>query len=89
MNMKKIPMRKCIACGVQKPKKELIRVVKNNENEVFVDFTGKANGRGAYICKDKACFDLAIKKNAFNRALETKIEDEVFEKLKERLDEHE
>lgn len=87
--MKKIPMRKCIACGVQKPKKELIRVVKNNENEVFVDFTGKANGRGAYICKDKACFDLAIKKNAFNRALETKIEDEVFEKLKERLDEHE
>lgn len=87
--MKKIPMRKCIACGVQKPKKELIRVVKTNENEVFVDFTGKANGRGAYICKDKACFDLAIKKNAFNRALETKIENDVFEKLKERLDEHE
>ncbi|HAS74108.1 MAG TPA: DUF448 domain-containing protein [Clostridiales bacterium UBA8960] len=87
--MKKIPMRKCIACGVQKPKKELIRVVKNKENEVSVDFTGKANGRGAYICKDKNCFDLAIKKNAFNRALETKIEDEVFEKLKERLDEHE
>ncbi len=87
--MKKIPMRKCIACGVQKPKKELIRVVKTNENEVFVDFTGKANGRGAYICKDKACFDIAIKKNAFNRALETKIENDVFEKLKERLDEHE
>lgn len=87
--MKKIPMRKCIACGVQKPKKELIRVVKNKENEVSVDFTGKANGRGAYICNDKSCFDLAIKKNAFNRALETKIEDDVFEKLKERLDEHE
>lgn len=87
--MKKIPMRKCIACGVQKPKKELIRVVKNKENEVSVDFTGKANGRGAYICNDKSCFDLAIKKNAFNRALETKIEDEVFEKLKERLDGHE
>lgn len=82
-------MRKCIACGVQKPKKELIRVVKNKENEVSVDFTGKANGRGAYICKDKGCFDLAIKKNAFNRALETKIEDQVFEMLKERLDEHE
>lgn len=87
--MKKIPMRKCIACGVQKPKKELIRVVKNKEDEVFVDFTGKANGRGAYICREKACFTLAIKKNAFNRALETKIEDEVFEKLKERLDDHE
>ena len=87
--MKKIPMRKCIACGVQKPKKELIRVVKNKEDEVFVDFTGKANGRGAYICREKACFTLAIKKNAFNRALETKIEDEVFEQLKERLDDHE
>ena len=87
--MKKLPMRKCIGCGEQKPKKELIRVVKNKENEVFVDFTGKANGRGAYICKDKKCFDTAIKKNAFNRALETKIEDDVFEKLKERLDDHE
>lgn len=83
--MKKIPMRKCIACGEQKPKKELIRVVKNNENVVDVDFTGKANGRGAYICNDVKCFELAIKKNAFNRALETKIDDEVYEKLKERL----
>ena len=87
--MKKIPVRKCIACGIQKPKKELIRVVKNNENEVSVDFTGKANGRGAYICKDKACFDLAIKKNAFNRALETKIADDIYEKLKEKLDANE
>ena len=55
-------MRKCIACGEQKPKKELIRVVKNKEDEVDVDFTGKANGRGAYICNDKKCFELAIKK---------------------------
>lgn len=87
--MKKIPVRKCIACGIQKPKKELIRVVKNKEDEVSVDFTGKANGRGAYICRDKACFDLAIKKNAFNRALETKIADDVYEKLKEKLDANE
>ena len=87
--MKKVPIRKCIACGEQKPKKELIRVVKNKEDEVFVDFTGKANGRGAYICNSKQCFDLAIKKNAFNRALESKISDSVFEALKERLEEHE
>jgi hypothetical protein len=87
--MKKIPVRKCIACGIQKPKKELIRVVKNKEDEVSVDFTGKANGRGAYICRDKACFDLAIKKNAFNRALETKIADDIYEKLKEKLDANE
>ena len=87
--MKKIPVRKCIACGIQKPKKELIRVVKNKEDEVSVDFTGKANVRGAYICRDKACFDLAIKKNAFNRALETKIADDIYEKLKEKLDANE
>lgn len=87
--MKKIPMRKCIGCGIQKPKKELIRVVKNKDGEVSVDFTGKANGRGAYICKERKCFDLAIKKNAFNRALESKIDDSVFEALKERLEDHE
>lgn len=87
--MKKIPMRKCIGCGEQKPKKELIRVVKNKEDEVFVDFTGKANGRGAYICRDKKCFDLAIKKNAFNRAFETQIDNSIFDALKEKLDDHE
>lgn len=87
--MKKIPIRKCIACGEQKPKKELIRVVKSKEDEVSVDFTGKANGRGAYICPTIDCFQLAIKKNAFNRALESKIDDSVFEALKERLKDHE
>lgn len=78
-------MRKCIGCGEQKPKKELIRVVKNKDDEVFVDFTGKANGRGAYICKDVKCFDLAAKRNAFNRALEIQIDEEVLKSLKERL----
>lgn len=87
--MKKIPMRKCIGCGEQKPKKELVRVVKNKEDEVFVDFTGKANGRGAYICKDIKCFDLAAKKNAFNRALEIQIQPDVLAALKERLAENE
>lgn len=82
-------MRKCIACGEQKPKKELLRVVKNKEDQVFVDSTGKANGRGAYICNSKKCFELAIKKNAFNRAFETQIDDSVFEEIKERLDDNE
>jgi hypothetical protein len=84
--MKKIPLRKCIGCGEQKPKKELLRVVKNKEGEIFVDFTGRANGRGAYICNDKKCFDAAIKKKAFNRALECAVDDSVYEALKERLD---
>jgi len=84
--MKKIPIRKCIGCGEQKSKKELIRVVKNKENEVFIDFTGKANGRGAYICPDYKCFDIAIKKNSFNRALDTQIDDKIYNDLKESLD---
>lgn len=87
--MKKIPMRKCIGCGEQKAKKELIRVVKNKEDEVLVDFTGKANGRGAYICNDKKCFDTAVKRNAFNRALETQIDESVLASLRERLKDHE
>lgn len=84
--MKKIPLRKCIACHEQKAKKDLVRVVKNKENEIFIDQNGKANGRGAYICKSKACFDLAIKKNAFNRAFSTQIDDAIFNELKDTLE---
>ncbi|MFR9296495.1 MAG: RNase P modulator RnpM, partial [Aedoeadaptatus pacaensis] len=52
---KKVPLRKCVGCSESKPKKELIRIVKNKEQEVFIDETGKANGRGAYVCKDIRC----------------------------------
>ena len=61
MKKKKIPLRKCIACGEGKPKKELIRVVRNNEKEVSIDITGKMNGRGAYICSNLECLELAQK----------------------------
>ena len=60
--MKKIPLRKCVATGEQCPKKELIRIVKNKENEVFIDYTGKQNGRGAYLKKSKEAIELAKKK---------------------------
>lgn len=83
MRKKKIPLRKCIACGESKPKKELIRVVKNNENQVMVDLTGKANGRGAYICPTVECFELAYKTKKFARNLEIEIDDDVYNKLKE------
>ncbi len=83
MRKKKIPLRKCIACGESKPKKELIRIVKNNENEVSVDLSGKANGRGAYICSTMECFEGAYKNKKIQRALETEITEEVFNKLKE------
>lgn len=83
MKAKKIPLRKCIACGEGKPKKELVRVVKNNENQVFVDTTGKMNGRGAYICPRIECFELAYKTNKFARNLEIEITEEVYNQLKE------
>lgn len=74
-------MRKCVACGENKAKKELIRIVKNNENYVDVDLTGKMNGRGAYICSNSNCLEKAIKKKQLSRALDIDIPDEVFEKL--------
>ncbi len=83
MKKKKIPLRKCIACGESKPKKELIRIVKNNENEVSVDLTGKANGRGAYVCPTKECFDVAYKNKKIQRALEIEISEDLYNRLKE------
>ncbi|CVH75163.1 hypothetical protein BN3662_00781 [Clostridiales bacterium CHKCI006] len=79
--MKKIPLRKCVATGEQLPKRELIRVVKNKEGELFVDDTGKKNGRGAYLKRSKEAIELARKKGALKRALETDIPDEIYEEL--------
>ena len=78
---RKIPMRTCIGCRQSKAKKELIRIVRDKENNVFVDLTGKQNGRGAYICKDSECLKKAIKTKALNRAFKVEVSDEVYEKL--------
>lgn len=83
MKAKKVPLRKCIACGQNRPKKELLRIVKNNQNEVSVDLSGKANGRGAYICPSMECFELAYKTKKIARALEIEITDEIYNRLKE------
>lgn len=83
MKKKKIPLRKCLGCGESKPKKELIRVVRNNENQIMVDLTGKVNGRGAYICPDPNCFEIAHKGKKFARSLETEITPDIYKKLKE------
>jgi predicted RNA-binding protein YlxR (DUF448 family) len=69
-----------------KPKKELIRVVKNNENQVSVDLTGKANGRGAYICPTLECFEEAYKSKRFARNLETEITEEIYMRLREAIE---
>lgn len=85
MKVKKVPMRTCVGCGAQKTKRELIRVVKNNEDQVFVDFKGKANGRGAYICPSLECLKKAQKRDALSRSLMIKIDQEIYERLAEEL----
>ncbi|MEG0306870.1 MAG: YlxR family protein [Clostridium sp.] len=85
MKVKKIPQRMCTGCMEMKPKKELIRVVKNKENEISIDLHGKKPGRGAYICKDICCLEKAVKTKRLERNLESKINDEIYDKLKEEI----
>lgn len=87
MKQKRIPMRMCIGCQEMKPKKELIRVVKNKENETSIDFTGKKQGRGAYICKEVSCLEKAKKAKRLERAFETQIDEEIYQMLRQQLEE--
>ncbi len=80
--MKKKPQRTCMGCNSKKDKNELIRIVKNNKNEITVDKTGKLEGRGAYICNSMECLEKAIKSRRIEKAIEAKISDEIFEQLK-------
>lgn len=82
---KKIPQRLCTGCGEMKPKKELVRVVKPKDGEVALDLTGRANGRGAYICKTLSCLQAARKARRFEKAFSCKIPDEVYERMEEAL----
>lgn len=83
MKVKKIPMRMCNGCMEMKPKKELIRIVKSPTGEISVDLTGKKSGRGAYICKDVECLEKSYKAKRLNKNLESEINSEIYEKLKE------
>lgn len=79
---KKEPQRMCIACREMKNKKDLLRVVKNKEGKIFVDETGKANGRGAYICRDTACLEKLKKQKILNKAFKMMIDESVYEEIK-------
>ena len=87
MNLRKVPLRKCVATQEQLPKKELIRIVRTPEKKVVVDETGKANGRGAYVKKSIEAIDLAQKKKILNRALNVDVEDAVYEELRKLVNE--
>lgn len=78
---KKIPMRQCLGCRQMKPKKELIRVVRSPEGEISLDFKGKANGRGAYVCPNPDCLKKAVRARALERAFSAQIPPEVYERL--------
>ena len=79
--MRKEPLRKCLATNEKLAKKDLVRVVRNNEGKVFIDLTGKANGRGAYIKKSLEAIEIAKKRKCFQRALECEVDESIFEEL--------
>ena len=78
---KKIPQRQCMGCRERKPKRELIRIVRCTDGEVRLDFGGKMNGRGAYICPNSECLKKALRSKALDRSLEVTIPEEVYERL--------
>lgn len=85
MKQKKIPMRKCNGCGEQKPKKELVRIVKSPDDKISLDLTGKASGRGAYICNNAECLKKARKSHRIDKAFEMTIPDEVYEQMEAQI----
>lgn len=82
MRTRKIPLRTCVVTREKLEKKDLIRIVKNKENHVFIDITGKANGRGAYIKKDIETLEKAKKGKILDRHLEITVPDEIYDDLK-------
>jgi len=83
---KKVPTRQCLGCREHRPKKELIRIVRTPEGTVTVDFSGKLNGRGAYLCRNTDCLKRAAKAKALERAFGTAVPDTVIERLKKELE---
>ena len=83
---KKIPQRQCMCCRERKAKRELILVVRGPEGTVSLDFSGKAPGRGAYLCPNAECLKKAIRSKALDRSLETQIPQQVYERLEKEME---
>ena len=86
LKQRKIPMRMCVGCREMKPKKELLRVVRPPEGAIAFDRTGKAPGRGAYVCKSDECLKKAIKTRGLERQLEVKIDEAVYLSLRDQME---
>lgn len=80
--MKQLPQRTCVGCMQKKDKKDLIRIVKNKQNEIFIDKTGKKEGRGIYICNSIDCLEKAIKTRKIEKSFETNISEEIYNDLR-------
>lgn len=78
---KKIPQRQCMGCRERKAKRDMLRVVRQTDGTVSLDFGGKVNGRGAYVCPDPECLKKAQKSRALERCLETDIPQEVYDRM--------
>ena len=83
---KKIPQRQCMGCRERKPKRDMIRIVRTPEGVVTLDFGGKMNGRGAYICPNHECLKKVQKSKALERSLEVPIPEEVYERLTKEME---
>ncbi len=84
--MKKKPLRRCTGCNNMIEKKDLIRVVKNKENQIFIDKSFKMQGRGAYICNKLECFEKSYKNKGLERSFKGRVDKEIYDKLREEFD---
>lgn len=82
---KQIPLRQCIGCRQMKAKSELVRIIKTPDNEIYLDKTGKMNGRGAYICLDSDCYNKAVKSKGIEKSLKMAIPEEIYEAIGKEL----
>ena len=82
---KKVPERRCVGCQGTFPKRDLLRVLRSPEGVISIDFTGKKGGRGAYLCKNEACFKKARKSGIIHRALECEISEEIYDELEKEV----
>ncbi len=85
MKTKKTPSRICVGCGEMKEKRNMVRIVKSADNIICLDKTGKMNGRGAYLCKNLACIERAVKSKGLERSLKAPVPDEVIQLLKKEM----
>ena len=83
---KKIPQRQCMGCRERKAKRDMIRVVRCTDGQVRLDFSGKLNGRGAYICPKDECLKKAQKTRSLERSLEVPIPEEVYDRLEREIE---